>query len=265
MRLTSRCTLLTASSVAPSNFRTNEPRTGSNSPTDPLLPQSHPVPVPPLPSLPGPLQLTPTHHSSREAERLGDGLESQVGDSRSIDALSMVFDLRPSLDLSGLNLDDSGASDFSAQRPVCPPSSAVTGSSEQTSTRRSNGTLQSGSPPSRITTSRVTSMTSETRTSPATSHSQRSSTARSGDSRAEDRHNQPIQPSSIIAFNARDAITNAYLIDPVLGSDGLSQSDPSDDISSPPSTDPFLLSADTVHDRWSIIEGQDELSTVVKM
>ena len=48
-------------------------------------------------------------------------------------------------------------------------------------------------------------------------------------------------PSSIIAFNARDALTNAILVDPVLGSDGL------------------------IHDRWSLLDSAEELAKSIEM
>lgn len=47
--------------------------------------------------------------------------------------------------------------------------------------------------------------------------------------------------SSIIAFNARDALTNKPLIDPVLGSDGL------------------------IHDRWSLIDAENEVARTISM
>lgn len=47
--------------------------------------------------------------------------------------------------------------------------------------------------------------------------------------------------SSIIAFNARDALTNAPLIDPVLGSDGL------------------------IHDRWALLESTEDLAKSITM
>ena len=48
-------------------------------------------------------------------------------------------------------------------------------------------------------------------------------------------------PSSIIAFNARDALTNAPLVDPVLGSDGL------------------------IHDRWSLLDSTNDLAKSIEM
>ena len=88
-------------------------------------------------------------------------------------------------------------------------------------------------------------------------------TARESDRSGQSTRSSGADPSSssIIAISARDAITLEDLVDPVLGSDGLSRGR----TCRPPKEQHLMILNRPVHDRWSLIDNKQDITKNITM